>query len=228
MTFSIIIPTLNEEVALPQTLQAVSRLIGEAQVIVSDGGSSDGTLSVAGSFGAALVQSERGRGQQLAAGAKCATGDVLLFLHADAIPDPHALEAIERALGDQAVGAGNFTLRFGGGTRAARLLTFAYPYFRLLGLCYGDSGIFVRRSIYDKLGGFRPFPLFEDVDFVWRAKRMGKFRRLRCPLTASSRRFEGRSFTLTFAHWTMLQVLFWAGVSPARLARMYASIRSKG
>jgi rSAM/selenodomain-associated transferase 2 len=225
MTFSIIIPTLNEEAALPDTLRAISALKGQPEVIVADGGSTDNTLAIARSAGAIIIPSERGRGQQQAAGAAHANGEVLWFLHADSLADPKALESMEQALGDPKVAAGNFTLRFDGETRAARTLTLAYPYFRLLGLCYGDSGIFIRRSAYDALGGFRPFPLFEDVDLVWRVKRSGRFVRLRCPLITSSRRFEGRSFTLTFAHWAALQILFWAGVSPVRLARMYAHIR---
>ena len=210
---------------MPDTLRAISALKGQPEVIIADGGSSDNTLEIARSAGVRVIQSERGRGQQQAAGAACATGEVLWFLHADSLADPQALEFIQTALANKKVAAGNFTLRFDGGTRAARTLTLAYPYFRLLGLCYGDSGIFVRRSAYDALGGFRPFPLFEDVDLVWRVKRIGKFVRLRCPLTTSSRRFEGRSFTRTFAHWTVLQVLFWMGVPPVRLARMYAHIR---
>ncbi len=225
MTFSIIIPTLNEELALPDTLRAISALKGQAEVIVADGGSSDNTLAIARSAEVTVIQSERGRGQQQAAGAALATGEVLWFLHADSLPHRQALEFITAAFADRKVAAGNFTLRFDGGTRAARSLTLAYPYFRLLGLCYGDSGIFIRRCAYDALGGFRPFPLFEDVDLVWRVKRAGKFVRLRCPLITSSRRFEGRSFTRTFAHWTVLQLLFWAGVPPVRLARMYAHIR---
>ncbi len=227
MTFSIIIPTLNEEQALPHTLRAISELKGRPEVIVADGGSRDRTRTVAQAAGVVLVSSERGRGQQQAAGAARASGEILWFLHADSVPDHQSLEAITRALADGEVAAGNFTLHFDGDTRAARSLTLAYPYFRLLGLCYGDSGIFIRRSAYDALGGFRPYPLFEDVDLVWRVKRVGKFVRLRCPLTTSSRRFEGRSFTRTFAHWTLLQVLFWAGVSPVRLARMYAHIRRR-
>lgn len=225
MKFSIIIPALNEERALPQLLRAVARLSGEYEVIVADGGSIDATLQVANSFGVKIIDSTRGRGQQQRAGAGCASGEVLWFLHADSIPAPDSLLAIETALNDRRLVAGNFTLHFDGDSRASRNLTRAYPYFRLMGLCYGDSGIFVRRSAYDAVGGIRAYPLFEDVDFVRRIKRIGRFRRLSCRLTTSSRRFEGRSFTKTFAHWTLLQILYWLGVSPRRLAKLYAHIR---
>ena len=225
MKYSIIIPTLNEEVLLPATLRAIDQLRGDFEVIVSDGGSVDKTLFIARSFGAEVVASERGRGQQQAAGAKRSRGDVLWFLHADSLPAVDSLQTIGTALSDESLVAGNFTLRFDGETKAARNLTFAYPYFRFLGLCYGDSGIFVRRRTYEAMGGFSAYPLFEDVDFVKRVKRSGKFRRLPCLLTTSSRRFEGRSFIKIFAHWTLLQCLFWLGVPPVRLARLYAHIR---
>lgn len=218
---------MNEERALPDALKAISKLHGDFEVIVSDGGSADETPTIAAASGAVVIASERGRGQQQAAGARQAAGDVLWFLHADSIPDPDSLGAIESVLRDNAIVAGNFSLCFDGRTRAARNLTRAYPYFRLLGLCYGDSGIFVRKSVYEEIGGFRPYPLFEDVDFVRRAKRAGKFVRIRCPLGASSRRFENKSFALTFAHWTLLQILYWAGVSPAKLAQMYSQARRK-
>lgn len=211
--------------ALPETLRALFSLRGQFEVIVADGGSDDQTVNIARSAGAIVVDSPRGRGQQQNAGAAVATGHILWFVHADSGPDPDALEAIAGVLADTRVVGGNFTLSFDGGTRAARNLTIAYPYFRLLGLCYGDSGIFIRRNVYDALGGFKAYPLFEDVDLVWRIKRVGKFVRLPCRLTTSSRRFESRSFLKTFAQWTLLQVLFWAGVSPFRLAKMYADIR---
>ncbi len=217
---------MNEEAALPDTLKHIFRLRGDFQVIVADGGSTDRTLMIAESFGAVnVLRCDRGRGQQQAAGARLATGEILWFLHADSIPAPDALAAIELALNDGSIAAGNFTLRFDGHTRAARHLTIAYPWFRLLGLCYGDSGIFVRRQVYDALGGFQPFALFEDVDFVRRVKRVGRFVRLNSTLTTSSRRFQNRSIALTFAHWTLLQMMYWVGVSPAKLASLYAHIR---
>ncbi|HEY3939945.1 MAG TPA: TIGR04283 family arsenosugar biosynthesis glycosyltransferase [Bryobacteraceae bacterium] len=225
MTFSIIIPTLNEKAALPATLRAIFAMHGSLEVIVADGGSADNTVEIARSAGAMVIHAERGRGQQQAAGAAHATGDVLWFVHADSIPASEALEAIASRLEDSRVAAGSLTPIFDDDSGASRALTLAYPYFRLLGLCYGDSGIFIRRSAYDAIGGFRAYPLFEDVDLVRRVKRIGRFVRLPCHMITSSRRFEGRSFLKTFVHWTLLQTLFWIGISPFKLARMYADIR---
>jgi rSAM/selenodomain-associated transferase 2 len=226
LRISVIIPTLNEAAALPSTLAAVAGLDGLAEVIVADGGSSDDTRSLAAPL-ATVICTDAGRGPQQAAGAALATGEVLWFLHADCLPDPAATRAIREALADPSVAGGNFTLQFAGSGRAARTLTRAYPWFRLLGLCYGDSGIFVRRESYDAVGGFRPLPLFEDIDLVRRIRRQGRFRRVRCGLTASARRFEHRNFAGMFAQWTGLQILYWLGVSPSWLARRYALVRER-
>jgi hypothetical protein len=104
-------------------------------------------------------------------------------------------------------------------------LTWLYPRLRRLGLCYGDSGIFVRREAYQQLGGFRAYPIFEDLDLVQRLRKIGRVLHLPASVTTSSRRFEGRSFALTFARWSGLQVLYWLGVHPRTLGRLYTPIR---
>jgi rSAM/selenodomain-associated transferase 2 len=224
---SVVIPALNEERAIGETLDSLARVRGLGEVIVADGGSSDATVAIAESRGARPVQSERGRGVQLHAGALASAGDVLWFLHADTRAPVDAIERIEEALADPRVAGGNFALVFDGDTRPARFLTRAYPHFRKLGLCYGDSGIFVSRAVYEAIGGFKAYPIFEDLDLVKRIKKRGRFVRLDCTLTTSSRRFEGRSFTWTFTRWMGMQVLYWAGVHPNRLARNYAPIRER-
>jgi hypothetical protein len=108
---------------------------------------------------------------------------------------------------------------------AARFLTWLYPRLRLLGLAYGDSGIFVRRAAYERAGGFKPFPIFEDLDLLRALWKQGRFVQAGACVVTSSRRFEGRSFTLTFARWSLLQGLYWLGVSPHTLARLYAPVR---
>lgn len=104
-------------------------------------------------------------------------------------------------------------------------MTAIYPALRLLNLCYGDSGIFIRRDVYDRIGGFRPLALFEDLDLLRRLRKAGRFVHLPCKIKTSSRRFEQRNFALVWLHWTTLQVLYWCGVSPNRLARWYRHIR---
>ena len=227
MQVSIIIPTLNEEQALGPTLESLSQLNSTPELLIVDGGSQDATVEIAQSRGIRVLRTTQGRGAQLQAGAAATQGDALWFLHADTCPPPDAAERVQEALIDPAIAGGNFTLCFDGQTRSARLLTRMYPHFRKLGLSYGDSGIFCRRSAYDAAGGFRPFPIFEDLDLIKRLKREGRFIHLPCTITTSSRRFEGRSFTWTFARWTALQILYWLGISPHALGRVYAPIRSR-
>jgi len=225
---SIIIPTLDEARSIGATLDALAREAGGVEVIVVDGGSLDGTVELVRGRGVKLIEPGRGRGRQLDAGARAASGRVLWFLHADTMPSAGFAAAIEEALGDPSVVAGNFDVHFDGGSRAARFLTWLYPRLRKLGLCYGDSGIFARRDAYKRVGGFRDFPIFEDLDLVRGLRKVGRVAHLRARVTTSSRRFEGRSFTLTFARWSLLQALYWLGVSPHTLARMYAHVRVPG
>jgi GT2 family glycosyltransferase len=160
------------------------------------------------------------------AGASASRGDILWFLHADSRPDAGALLAMERALAeDEGAAGGNFRLVFDGEGAAERQMTWLYPKLRLLGLSYGDAGIFVRWRDYEAIGGVRPYGLFEDLDLVNRLKRAGRFVHLDCPLTTSSRRFAGRNYVRVWAVWLTLQLLFWAGVSPDRLARWYGMAR---
>ena len=223
---SIIVPTLNEGRAISATLEAIAPARKQAEVIVVDGGSADETVEIAGKFGAHVITSKRGRGLQMHAGARAARGEVLWFLHADTIIPPEGVDKIRKALAnDSETIGGNFNIRFDGEGSAAHFLTWLYPQLRKLGLCYGDSAIFVRASIYREVGGFKPYPLFEDLDLVRRLKARGRMVYLPSVVVTSSRRFEGRGFALTFAHWAILQALYWAGVNPHLLNRFYAPIR---
>ena len=227
MRVSIIIPALNEETQIQATLRALNALPGDKEIIVVDGGSSDRTVPLARNCGACVLSSQRGRGTQMRAGAAYATGDVLWFVHADTRPLCDALAEITQALENPAVLAGNFGLLFDGPSRAARQLTVIYPWLRLLGLSYGDSGLFVRRKVYERIGGFRPVALFEDLDLLRRLKRQGRFVHLASRMLTSSRRFEDRNFALIWLHWTTLQLLYWCGVPADVLARWYSHARGK-
>jgi rSAM/selenodomain-associated transferase 2 len=224
---SIIIPTFNEAHSIQATLQALTHIRGEIEVIVVDGGSSDLTLEIAAKNGAHVIASERGRGIQMHRGASVAHGEALLFLHADTVVPPEAADRIvETFASDVTAVGGNFDIRFDGHRSAARFLTWLYPQLGRLGLCYGDSGIFVRASTYNEVGGFKPFPIFEDLDLVYRIRRLGHMVHLPVAVVTSSRRFEGRNFTLAFVRWSILQALYWLGVHPRLLNQLYAPVRS--
>jgi rSAM/selenodomain-associated transferase 2 len=221
---SIIIPTFNEATTIRELAASLGRLRGEFEVIVCDGGSADATVAIARQLGLRVIEAPRGRGRQMNAGAKLAAGDALLFLHADTRLPENALALVADALANEKVCGGNFSLVFDGDARESRALTKLYPLLRFGGMCYGDSAIFARRSVFESLGGYRDYPIFEDIDLYRRMRRVGRFVRLNACATTSSRRFEGK-FIGAFALWSLMQVLYWVGVNPNFLGRLYKPLR---
>ena len=220
---SIIIPSLDEESSLQSLLDAIGHQQAVHEVIVVDGGSRDRTLKVARNTGARTLVTGSGRGAGLSIGAAAARGDVFFFLHADATLASGALDRINQALAtDQNVIGGNFRLVFDGDTEFSGWVTRFCGWIRLLGFYYGDSGIFVRRGVYQALGGFRPIPVMEDWDFVRRLERFG---RTCCiadpPLVTSSRRFENRHPLRIIYGLVRIHALYTLGVSPDRLLEIY-------
>jgi rSAM/selenodomain-associated transferase 2 len=220
---SIIIPVLNEEAALPEILRQLNQEQAAHEVIVVDGGSTDLSASIAKRLGATVVSSGAGRGNQICRGAEQAQGDILFFLHADSGFPAGGLQRIVDTLSARPDAAGgNFRLVFDGDDSFSTWLTSFYSRLRSSGRYYGDSGIFVRRRAYEAIGGMRPIALMEDLDFVRRLERYGKT----CcimdpPLVTSSRRFHGRWPPGIVYGWVKLHALYWLGVSPDTLARMY-------
>jgi len=186
---SIVVPTLNEERSLPSLLNAIRRQTAEHEVIVVDSGSQDRTLDIARDHKVRTLVTRPGRGPALCFGAAASRGEVLLFLHADSTMQFGALDRIDEVLSaDARIIGGNFRLVFDGGTRFSRWLTRFCALIRSLGHYYGDSGIFVRRSVYDALGGFSPIPVMEDREFVRRLERFGRTTCIKHPpLITSSR-----------------------------------------
>ncbi len=219
---SVIIPTWCEVDCIADVV-ARARAIGD-EVIVADADSDDGTAAAARAAGAIIVRSVKGRGPQLNAGAAIARGEVLLFLHADTQLEARARDAIRSAVTDPSVVGGNFYLRFEGAGRWARFFTTVNDVRRRwLRIYYGDSAIFVRRSAYEKLGGFPSIPLFEDYALVRLLEREGHTAYIRdVVIVASARRFERAPMKTLFV-WIVLQALYMTGVSPHRLARLYAA-----
>ena len=218
---SIVMPTLDEATNVRARAAEIARQEGPFEWIVADGGSSDETVALASSLGAQTIVCSRGRGGQLDAGTRMSGGEIVLFLHADtALPDG-AFAAMRGALDDERIVGGNFQLRFTAEGFLSRVLAWAYAnQQRVFGAFFGDSAIFVRRDVFDELGGFGGMPLMEDYEFVRRLRRRGGTRRLDLVVTTSSRRFERRPFR-TIVLWASIMVLYHVGVPPVRLARLY-------
>jgi rSAM/selenodomain-associated transferase 2 len=216
-TISVIIPALNEE---PVVSSAVRSVRDDAEVIVVDGGSTDGTRAEAAAAGATVIASERGRGAQLGAGARAAGGEWLVFLHADTRLEAGWAREL-RSLSPAMVG-GAFRFALDSPRRRYRWLERGVALrCRLFRLPYGDQALFARRQTYSAVGGFRPLPLMEDVDFVRRLRRAGPLAFPAARAFTSARRFERRGMLATSLRNLRLLALYSAGRSPATLAPLY-------
>lgn len=224
MSVSVIIPTLNEENCLAQTLRSL-RVQGPHEIIVADGGSRDATCKIAAAADR-LVHSPRGRAVQMNVGAAQATGDLLLFLHADCTLEDGALEVAERCLRRKRVVAGCFTMRVQADGLLYRSIDWcATSRVRLTGLVYGDQGLFVRRELFDRLGGFPRLGLMEDLYFSKELRRHGRVVVAPSRIYVSPRRWQQAGLVRqTLRNWT-LTALAAAGVAPDRLAAFYPAVR---
>ena len=218
---SVIVPALDEEDALDATI-AAARQPGVLEIIVVDGGSRDGTVAMARMRADRVLCAERGRANQMNAGAASARGDVLLFLHADTRLPPGCHPAITRALADQRVVGGRFDLRLDAPGLPYRVIeTMISRRSRLTRVATGDQAIFARRSVFERLGGYPPLPLMEDIAFCQALKRAGRIACLRERVVTSARRWQQRGVVRTVVLMWVLRLAYYAGVSPARLARAY-------
>ncbi|WP_369413566.1 TIGR04283 family arsenosugar biosynthesis glycosyltransferase [Caldovatus aquaticus] len=215
-------PTLNAAGTLPATLAALG---GAAQeVVVADGGSSDGTPTVAAALGARVLAAPRGRGAQLAAGAQVARGDWLLFLHADTVLAPGWARAAAGFAADPANAGRAAYFRFAlddPAPQARRLERLVAWRCRWLALPYGDQGLLIARRLYESLGGFRPeLPLMEDVDLV---RRLGRRRlvALDVPAVTSAARWRAQGWKRRSARNLACLALWCLGVPARRLAPLY-------
>jgi len=219
MRLSVIIPTLNEAVAIGTTLAALAPLRARGhEVLVADGGSEDGTRDIAAPLADRVMAAPRGRARQMNAGAAAATGDALLFLHADTRLPAKADQIIFHSLEQNPWGRFDVTIE----GRSALLPVIAFFMnlrSRLTGVATGDQAIFVRRADF---AGFPEIALMEDIAFSKAMKRRGAPAALHEKVTTSGRRWERHGVLRTMALMWRLRLAFFFGAEPDELARRYA------
>ena len=221
---SVIIPILNEAKILEKTLSQLQPELGPHELIVVDGGSTDTSVRIAEKYGRVVI-SERGRAKQLNAGAAAATGDILIFLHADIWLEPEAFVAVATAISSDYVGGG-FRQKIDGECVLYRLIEIAGDIRgRYLKVFYGDSGIFLARTDFEKIGGFPDVPILEEMEFSKSLRRLGKTTLLTPCIHISARRWEAWGIVRTTLNNWVIILLYFLGVSPEKLARLYSHIR---
>jgi rSAM/selenodomain-associated transferase 2 len=227
MRFSIIVPVLNEEAVLEEQLAYLTQqCVGQnCELIIVDGGSSDGTVSIAERYGE-VIHSPGGRATQMNAGAAIASGDVLIFLHADTRLPNDAFDAIEQALASSRVVGGAFRVCFNCDLWPYRLVAFSVNLrSRLRTLFTGDQAYFIRAISFHTIGGYPDQPLMEDLEIINRLRKIGKVVLLPQYVTTSARRHEKIGLIRSVLFMWYLRTLYRFGVSPVQLQRMYIDIR---
>ena len=223
MRISVVIPALNEAVHIVATLEPLQTLRTQGhEVLVVDGGSSDGTPEHARPLCDGVLSAPQGRARQMNTGAGAARGDVLWFLHADTRASAPAMDALLAALERPQTAWGRYDVRLSGAQPLLRLVeSLMNLRSRWTGIATGDQGIFVRRPLFERVGGFPDIPLMEDIALSRRLKREAAPICLRERLVTSSRRWEQRGVARTILLMWRLRLAYWLGVSPERLAAHY-------
>ena len=221
---SVIIPVLNEAKILEQTLSQLQPELGHHELIIVDGGSTDGSVPIAEKYGK-VVTSVRGRAKQLNAGAAAASGDILIFLHADIWLESGALAAVGTALSSGYVGGG-FRQKIDGENILYRAIEMVGNIRgKYLKVFYGDSGIFLKRADFEKIGGFPDIPILEEMEFSRDMRKLGKTILVLPHIHISARRWETKGIARTTINNWLITFLYFLKFSPEQLAKLYRHIR---
>ena len=223
LSVSIIVPVLNEAERISEALKELTSNFADCELIVVDGGSSDDTALLSARW-ARVVSSSPGRAVQMNLGARSSSGQVLWFIHADCRIDPEALTQIRLALTNPEIIGGGLSLRFDRGGPALRYLAWSSTKrARHLHQIFGDQAIFVRRDIFDTLGGFPEIAIMEDLELSRCLNRQGRLIVLDAASTASSRRFIKYGTWSMIAFMQLLKIYYFLGVPPEKIRRLYAA-----
>jgi rSAM/selenodomain-associated transferase 2 len=219
---SIVVPVLNEAGLIEAALSALQPLRERgAEIIVADGGSRDGTAELAGPFASRVIPAPKGRAVQMNAGARMATGDLLLFLHADTRLPDGADRVLVRAF-ETGAAWGRFDVRLSGRHPLLRIVAMLMNWrSRLTGIATGDQAMFVRRDVFERVGGFPDIPLMEDIALSMALKHIAPPRCLREQVMASGRRWEEQGVLRTILLMWELRLRYFFGADPADLACRY-------
>jgi rSAM/selenodomain-associated transferase 2 len=221
MKFSVIIPTLNEAKFIQPTIQRIRDLDESAQIIIADGESWDETVQLCQKAKLEIVFSKLGRGSQCNAGAEKASGDILLFLHADTLLPPNAFELLADYFSNPQIKIGTFRLSFNSENPMLHFYCL-FTKFDSMFTRFGDQCIVIRKSFFNEIGGFPDWPLFEDVHLLRSARRRTSVVSFPSQVITSARRFERRGIIRTQIFNGLLLLLYLFGVSPVHLANWYA------
>tara|TARA_B100001123_G_scaffold436537_1_gene567000 strand:- start:212 stop:877 length:666 start_codon:yes stop_codon:yes gene_type:complete len=218
---SIIVPTLNEAKCLGETLTYIQQL-SPHEVIVSDGGSVDGTLEIAAKFTENVVTGPAGRSLQMNAGARIATGDIFLFLHADNHIESASYEKMSHSMENSEEIGGAFSLCIVSDKWSLRLITrLANLRSKYLGMAYGDQAFFVKKRIFHKMNGFAKLPICEDIDFFKRLRNLGPVILLSEKTLTSPRRWYKEGIWITTIKNILIATLFKLGFPLRILTKWY-------
>lgn len=221
MSISVIIPTLNEAGQIGSLLDTLYQ-VEDLEIIVVDGGSSDDTLEIVKQYSLTkCLQSDRGRGLQMNQGAQHAKGEILFFLHADSTIHISSFSTIRTCLQDPEIGAGTLCLSFDSGNPILQLLSWFtrinHPLF-----IYGDQGLFIRKNLFQGIGGFANIPFMEDIDILAKIRKDSQLVKLKEEIITSARRFERKGVMKQILLNIFLLSAFHMGVSPHKLSGLYS------